>query len=217
MNNIIRRSAQAAFVASVVLLSAPGTAAAQQTLGFDDVATNATGFNSAAFSAYGGYTFEGWGILNGAVANNAIGTGSNAVSGTKFAYGQAEGASFVYRADALAFDLVSGWLSFREFDLVSPLGTPVSINVLGYRTGDVLPSFSRSISLTNTATRFQFDFFGIEEVVFETEALQQNSRFNTLALDDVQLAVVPEPGSIVLLAIGLGGLLVVARRRYRTR
>lgn len=74
--------------------------------------------------------------------------------------------------------------------------------MLEYRAGDMLPAFSRTIGLTGTARRFPFDTLGIEEIVFVTTALQANGRFNTFAMDEVQRAVVSEPGSLVLFALG---------------
>lgn len=186
-----------------------------QTLTFDDVSTNGSGVNNN-FSAYSGYTFEGFNV----VTSNSLGSGMNAVSGIKFALGRstpdADGAIFssIYRTGD-AFNFTSAYLSFRQFDLVDPLGTPVGINVLGYRAGFDSPVFSQFVVLTGAAQLFQFEFANIEEVVFETEALTAGGRFTALALDNAQLAVVPEPTTVVLMSIGMAGILAVVRRRAR--
>ncbi|MBC8088042.1 MAG: PEP-CTERM sorting domain-containing protein [Phycisphaerae bacterium] len=69
------------------------------------------------------------------------------------------------------------------------------------------------MQLTNAAQRFAFNFDNIEELEFETDLLQANGRSAVLALDDVAVSVVPEPASLALVAAGLAGILLAARRR----
>lgn len=202
-SHILRRS----FAAAAFLLAAIAPAAHAQ-LNFDDVTTNAAGFNSAAFTSYNGFTFENFGVLTSA---STFGTGNNAISPTKFAYAQADGSSFIYRTDAL-FNFASAYLSFRTFDSnVNPL----TVVVRGYRTGDVNATFERNISISNSAQFFSFQFTDIEELEFETSILQAGGRSAVLALDDVAVAVVPEPASIALLATGLLSIVIVSGRTRR--
>ena len=196
-----RISRAAAFIAALL----PAVLGAQ-TLTFDDVATNAGGLNPN-FSSYNGFMFEGFNVAT----MTSLGTGTNAVSGTKFALGR-EGFSSIYRTGA-AFSFLGASLSFRQFDATSPDNSPVSVSVFGYRVGIAAPVFTQFLSLTNSAQLFQFNFTNIEEVVFETEALTAGGRSSALALDNAQVAVVPEPATVVLLSLGLAGMLLVGRRR----
>jgi hypothetical protein len=198
-------------IASAALLlggATLGHAQTSLTLTFEDVPTNTGGINNA-FTANNGFTFFGFNVAT----STSLGSGTNANSGTKFALGRVGGSSF-YRTDA-AFSFSSAWLSYRQFDLVNPIVTPVSITVFGFRAGATEPVFERLITLTNIATRFTFDFTNVEEVVFDTDALTFGGRTVALAMDDMAVSVVPEPASVVLMATGMLLMLVVIRRRPR--
>ncbi|MBC8088897.1 MAG: PEP-CTERM sorting domain-containing protein [Phycisphaerae bacterium] len=197
------RSSLTAFVA-LVLASAP--AAIAQPLHFDDVVLNAAGFNSSPFTSYRGYTFENFGVLTSA---SPFGTGNNPSSPTNFAYGQAFGSSYIYRTD-VNFNFRTAFLSFRQLDLDA---SPATITVRGYRAGDVTATFEQDVLLTNANQRFDFYFDDIEELEFETDPLQAGGRSAVMALDDVDVSVVPEPASIALVASGLAGILLIVRRR----
>lgn len=202
----IRRNLVAATTLVAATLVTPTVASAQ--LNFDNVTTNAAGFNSTAFTTYQGYTFENFGVLTN---GSAFGTGNNAASPTKFAYAQADGSSFIYRTD-IGFNFFSAYLSFRQLDLDA---TPATITVRGYRAGDINASFTKDVQLTNSTQRFDFYFDNIEELEFETSPLQANGRSAILAVDDVAVSVVPEPASLALVAAGFAALLLAARRRNR--
>lgn len=201
-------SAIAFLFGATAVLAAPN--ANSQSLNFDNVTTNAAGFNSSAFTSYNGYTFEEFGVLTSA---SLFGTGNNASSPTKFAYGQAEGSSFIYRTD-ISFNFATAHLSFRQLDLDA---NPATITVRGYRTGDINATYSKDVLLTNSAQRFDFYFDNIEELEFETAPLQANGRSAVLALDDVGVSVVPEPASIALVAAGLAVIMLASRRRMFRR
>ena len=204
-NSRSTRAAIAMLAGSVFAANADATA---QALNFDNVTTNAAGFNSTAFTMYNGYTFEDFGVMTN---SSSFGTGNNASSPTKFAYGQADGSSFIYRTD-IGFNFFTASLSFRQLDLDA---APATITVRGYRAGDVNATFTKDVQLTNTAQRFDFYFDNIEELEFETDPLQANGRSAILALDDVAVSVVPEPASIALVAAGLAALAMIAHRRGR--
>jgi hypothetical protein len=193
-------------IAAALVLAAPTAAAAQApvTLGFENVATAAPS-HSAALPAQQGYAFHNFRVMS---TSEAFGTGANAASGVRFAYaGAIDPIASIYRTDA-AFTLSGAALSFRSYDG----GTaPVALTVLGYGAGPD-PLFTRLLTLTNQAQRFTFDFGPVEEVVFDLSAFT-NGRSAVLAVDDVSLAVVPEPGTWVLLATGLGAIALVGARR----
>lgn len=208
MHMIFRKTRLSIAAVATLFTAVASTAHAQ--LNFDDVTTNATGFNATAFTNYNGFTFENFGVLTSA---STFGTGTNAVSPTKFAYAQADGSSFIYRTGAL-FNFSSAYLSFRKFDSnVNPL----TLVVRGYRPGTVNATFERSVQVTNSAQFFSFQFGAIDELEFETVQFQAGGRSAVLALDDVGLSVVPEPASIALLAAGLIGIVVVVHSRKRRR
>jgi len=196
-------------IAATVLTAATSITAKAQTLNFDDVTTNTSGFNSAAFSAYQGYVFENWGVMTTA----APGTGTNAVSGTKFAYAQADGSSFIYRNSPIGFNFFDAFVSFRQLDLVNPDNSPQQVVVNGYRAGQFAPAYTSLITLTVSAQLFTFNFLNVEEVEFVTDNLQANGRTTVLAMDNAQLAVVPEPSTWVLMVVGLAGVALLVKRR----
>jgi hypothetical protein len=193
------------FAPLAACLAAPAAARAQTTLTFDDVATSAASGWSAPLDAIDGFGFFNFRVLSTA---DPFGTGANARSGTQFAYGGL-GESSIYRTD-VAFSLFDAYLSFRTTDGDT---SPLDVVVTGYRGAGPAPVFTRTLSLTNGAQRFDLGIVGVEEVVFD---LADDSRFAVLAVDDVRLATVPEPGTVVLVASGL--LLVMGgmtRRRRR--
>ena len=203
---VTRIAARAGLIA--VLAAAPAAAQTPVTFTFENVATNPQG-TLDRLPPQGGFTFDAF----GASTNTAgFGTGSNASSGTRFAYAYFEGPSQIYRLDNLDFSFVSAALSFRTFDANL---SPASVVVNGYRGGAQTPAFTRTLALTNSAQTFTFGWGNVSELQFVTGSLSAN-RSAVLAVDDVTLSTVPEPGSIVLLATGLGAVaLIGARRRAR--
>jgi PEP-CTERM motif len=197
--------------ASALLLGATLAGVAQaQTLNFDDVTTNSAGLNNN-FSRYNMFEFVNWNVAT----TTALGTGTNARSGTKFALGQ-DTFSSIFRTDNRDFSVLSAWLSFRQFDITQPDNSPIGITVNGFRAGSDVPVFTQFVLLTNSTQQFTFNFLNIDEIVFETAALRGGTRTVALALDDLSVNVVPEPATLALFAGGLCLLLVIAPR-YRRR
>lgn len=84
--------------------------------------------------------------------------------------------------------------------------------MFGYRAGEVDAAYQSQVLLTNSAQLFSFNFVNVEEVEFATQNLQVNGLSTVLAVDHVRLELVPEPSTVILLAVGMGGMLVVVRR-----
>lgn len=192
---------------AALLLAAPAASATAQTPITYSFESGTTG-TGIGFTV-GGYQFENFGVFTTA----ALGTGTNATSGTRFALGRTA-ESYLYRDDA-DFFLTGASFSFRSFDGTT---TPVALLLRGYRTANPTEAaaFERTITLTNAAQRVTFDLAlgAVNELVFDTGALGPNRQ---LALDDVTLAVVPEPGTVLLLGSGLLGLLATGRAHGRRR
>jgi hypothetical protein len=198
----------ASAVAALITGLAPATLRAQS-LTFDDVITNAQGINNN-FSNYQGFVFEGFNVATTA----SLGTGTNAVSGTKFALGR-EDLSAIYVLSG-AFNFLGASLSYRQFDVLNPDNGPVGINVVAYRAGLAAPAFTQFVTLTNVTQPFVFNFTNIEELVFETDPLTANGRSAALAMDNATIAAVPEPATFALMSIGMAGLLIAVRRKRRS-
>ena len=197
----------AAAVAALAVAAAPAAARAQlQTLTFEGVPTAAAAGHTGPLAALGAYQFFNFRVMS---TSESFGSGANASSGVRFAYA-GPGSASIYRTDA-PFGLVSAFLSFRTYD---GRVDPVDVVVRGWGAGPD-PLYERTLTLGNTAQRFDFGFVGLEEVEFDGTALR-DGRSAVLAVDDVTLGVVPEPGTVVLVASGLVVVLAgAARRRAR--
>lgn len=206
----MRSSLLAGVVAFALVAPAttPATARAQATtLDFDAVPTFAAQGHTGPLALLQGYEFFNFRVMS---TSEAFGSGANASSGARFAYGGAGlSSASIYRSD-VAFTLTSAFLSFRTYDGST---LPGSVVVRGWRGSGPLPAFERTLTLGNTAERFDFDFRAIEEVEFDFTALQAG-RAAVLAVDDVALATVPEPATVTLVA---GGLVLVVGAGWRRR
>jgi hypothetical protein len=193
-----------AALAAALLTTTPAVSSAQTTHTFEGIPTPPAAGHTAPLTSSGPYQFENFRVMS---TSETFGSGANASSGVNFAYGLAfAGASYIYRTDR-NFTLFDAYLSFRAFDGDV---SPATVVVRGYRGPDEV--YARTLTLTNSARLFTFDFANVEEIAFETGALDA-TRSAVLALDDVRLAAVPEPGTVALTAAGLLVLALGARRR----
>jgi hypothetical protein len=199
-----RLAAAGALLAAAVTL--PRAAAAQLTLDFENVPTFANQGNTGPLPSLLGFQFFNLRVMSTA---ETFGRGTNASSGTRFAYA-GPGSAAMYRTDE-TFEFVSAFLSFRAYDQNL---APAPLVVRGYGAGPD-PIFERLVTLTNTAQLFTFNWRGVEEVEFDATALQAG-RSSVLAIDDVQ-TVVPEPASVALVASGAVLLGAWSTRRPRPR
>ena len=195
-------------LAAALLLAAPAASPAQTTHDFEGIATPAAAGFTAPLASIGPYQFENFRVMSTA---ETFGAGANASSGVNFAYGLVgAGASYIYRADR-NFNLFDAYLSFRTFDGDA---SPATVVVRGYRGPAEV--FARTLTLTNAAQHFTLDFTNVEEVAFETGALDA-ARSAVLAVDDVTIGAVPEPGTVALAATGVLLVAGVASRRRGSR
>ncbi len=199
-----------AAVAATVLAAAPAGAQQPTVLNFD---ASPTATAAGAFGAAGGYTFANFATLE---ASSPFGTGTNAVSGARFAYVVLQPGAVpfgsVYREN-LNWNLLDAFLSFRTFDGNT---APLTITVNAYRGfTDDDPVFTRDLVLTNAAQRFTFDWRDISEVEFLPDPTG-SGRPAVLAVDDLTVAAVPEPATVVLVGAGAVVLLGAGARRRRS-
>jgi hypothetical protein len=200
---LLRTAAFVAFAAAAPV----GAAAAQPTvITFNAVPTTA---GAGAFATASGYAFTNFATLE---TGSSFGTGDNGL-GARFAYvplGQGFGS---VRREGLDFFFQSALLSFRAFD--GNVSGPLTVTINGYRGFDpaAAPVFTQTVRLTNTATLFTFSGPGLSEVEFLTDGLEAGGRRAVLAVDDLTLASVPEPTTVVLFGAGAAVVLAAARRR----
>jgi len=152
---------------------------------FDDLGSG----NNLVPVSYQGLDWTGFYTLN-----NNWGFGDHAVSGSGFVYGACCGSSDTISVATGTFSLLSGYFStLQNFD--------AQFNVYGYLDG--VETYSKTISTNATPSLIDFEFIGVDQVVF------QSSYSANLALDNLQITAgnsVPEPTSIALLCLGLVGV-----------
>ena len=204
----LRTAAALAALALPAVAAPVRTAAAQATvITFDAVPTAGA---AGAFATASGYSFTNFSTLE---TNSAFGTGNNGV-GARFAYVPLALGFGSVRRETVNFDLFGALLSFRAFD--GNAGGPVALTVNAYRGFDAAadPVFTQSVLLTNSAQLVTFNWFNVSEVEFLTTPLEAGGRRAVLAIDNLAVATVPEPATVVL--VGVGAVLVAAagaRRR----
>ena len=206
----LRTAAALAVTVVVVTASAPAAGAQTTVFTFDAVPTATA---PGAFATVGGYSFTNFSTLETA---SPFGTGSNGV-GARFAYVPLGLGYGSVRRESADFFFQSALLSFRAFD--GNTSAPLFVTVNGYRGFDpgADPVFTRVIQLTNAATLFEFNTFGLSEVEFLTDGFEAGGRRAVLAVDNLTLTAVPEPASVVLVGAGAAVLAAGGWRRRRAR
>lgn len=204
---LLRTAAGFALAAAFAILPARPAGAQTTQFTFDSVPTPAAA--GAFMDAGGGYTFENFLTLE---SGSEFGAGNNG-NGARFAYvGLRQGFGSV-RRETRDFYLRSAFLSFRAFD--GNTTAPVFVTINGYRGFDPeAPAvFTRTLQLTNSQQFFEFGSMGLSEVEFLTDGFEMGNRQAVLAVDDLTLATVPEPATVVLLGAGGAVVLLVGRKR----
>lgn len=130
--------------------------------------------------------------------------------------------NYAFAAYDLNFDpgFTSGFSSTGAFNFdsanVVAAYVGMTLNVQGFRTGNVNPIYSQDLILNPLdlgSGLHNFNFANINEVRFTVVGLL-NPVDAEFALDNLQLTAVPLPASFYLLLTGLLGMVGVARRRY---
>lgn len=107
-------------------------------------------------------------------------------------------------ADVLSIENTAGvWTLTAQIDLV-PLGLPGVLNVAGpvggtgLTPGQILPDFATITS---------------GDIIVDLSGILGPGQYATATVGSIDISEVPEPGTALLMGLGLSGLLGIARRR----
>jgi len=219
---------------AILLMSMPATYAAQ--LSFEDIAPNmyaggdsfttqgytATVLDSAAGPGLAGAMLDGADPFSCFIAACPVGNDGHYFAGIN------DGGVRFARADALGFQLGS-----LDFSFVAPVGGLINFTVgqlvlTGKKLSDgslvqAFMDFPEQINGDYEFATWKFgDGFGkqilselsVSACLYDMGACVAPAMNQAqFALDNVTLSAVPEPATYLLMALGLAGLMVVARRR----
>ena len=193
----------------VALLVALPSIAAAQTITFEGL-----GDGALIPNGYSGLNWQNMYTLNGTTYGPS-GYQNGRVSGDMVAYNGFGDPSAVLLGTS-PFTLNSGWFTAAWQD-------QLTLDMTGY-VGGVATYFASNILDTNGPSFLTFDWMNLDQVTFTTSGGVPSQYYNGtgaehFAVDNLtinaEVTAAPEPASVVLLATGLLGVGVVARRRRK--
>ena len=214
ITNLLQKGAIAAFGITLGAISF-STAAQAATLTFDDLISPETGSISSAAPVPTNYAGFTW---------NNFGYDSTPPEFTGYLYGVVSQSTVVYNRAAnpasfsrdQAFDFTSAYLTAAWNN---------GLNILVQGFAGSTQTYSRTVTVNpDRPTLFNFDFLGVDRVLFSssggvdagfsdgdgTHFVMDNLSVNTL--EPTQAAAVPEPTTMLGLALAGAGLAAVRRR-----
>lgn len=203
----------ALFLTCALILGAALPAAAQQTLGFDDLACFAP---TPIANGYAGLSWSNFGCFDPSILTSPGGGGG--VPGTI----SPPNIAFNLDGNPASFGAATPFTLNRAY-LTSVWHDDLDLTVTGLLGGSTI--FTKSLVLSATApTLVQFGWAGVDEVLFVSSGGTLHPGYEPndgtqFAMDDLvingPLTSAPEPVSLLLVGSGLAGLGVIGRRRRR--
>lgn len=200
---MMKKSFKRAALAAAVLATGLSGQASAAIIDFEDASPF---FFSEINDGYAGYNWDqAWAMHETSLLTvfpTAAGSGFD--TGTTGQY-----AAYGANANDVTVSVDSGRFDLGSVDLTAAWQTGMDITVTGLLNGNTL--YSQTVTVDHTAaTTFDFDFLGIDELIFSTTDGTNNPAFPFggafFVMDNLELdPSVPEPGTLSLLAAGLAG------------